>query len=927
MIFPARVRSAIPLFVLFILLVAGAWHVTAQTEENPWVAPLNLSNSGAATSPVFITDGFGGYHVFWQDPFAGYGYAVNYGEGWSPSSILQLPFSDPPFTSPGDDDFDKLFSPVLVTDANYLMHAFWLDDDDLLWYSRAVVSEVGLGATGWTAPVQLATAVKGVDVSAGASGRLHLTYIHVRTTAEQAAGVYYQYSDDGGANWATATAVYTSEYLRSVNTQTANLDIATAPDEYTGVITTTNEAGEVTSSESTVTIDRVHIAWDDPDIDAVFTARSLDGGPTWESPLAVDFRLPEDPAEVPGPRAIQLFLLNEQVHLSWNTSHEEDKCNQYHQVSADKGQTWGAAQIAYTDRTCPVSNQLIYSLTDVLFLLTTIREEAYLQAWDGSQWTSPVLQMPTASFVDPTTYRLVNFDCLQTAVTPANNLLVVGCGKSNGDDVWTTERPLGSIADWSSLFAPVPAWSSLQQVAVSPVNILLPELVAGTDGRLHVFWGQTNTEVASGRVDNPGYEVGNAIYYSRLDSGTWSSPRPVLTSPEGKAENPSVIASQGRLFVAWSGGQSGGLYFSRALADRAASVTEWVEPQQLPSANSAGTAPDMVIDRAGVLYVAYTIPLNENRGIYLTKSSDNGSTWSDPVQVFDGIANNWQMVGVPRLAITDVNTLHLLWTRQTTPSGTGTLELVYASSGDGGESWTAPRSVVQEAVLWSDIMGVGELTVHRVWISLNEERPLLWHQISTDKGISWSNPARISDPNTTGGATSLIQDAAGEPHLFQLAESNTGDLLLQEWLWDGLRWEAGESADLGDVATNASAISAVAAPDSTLGVLYTTLFFDETAEKLQDSVYYVYRLWDAPDVLPTPPPTLTPTPPPAPTETPIPEPSPTPTVSLAALAEQGIAPGPLRADSPIGGILFGLIPATLLLLIVSAIAIRIIRAK
>lgn len=65
MIFPARVRSAIPLFVLFILLVAGAWHVTAQTEENPWVAPLNLSNSGAATSPVFVTDDFGGYHVFW----------------------------------------------------------------------------------------------------------------------------------------------------------------------------------------------------------------------------------------------------------------------------------------------------------------------------------------------------------------------------------------------------------------------------------------------------------------------------------------------------------------------------------------------------------------------------------------------------------------------------------------------------------------------------------------------------------------------------------------------------------------------------------------------------------------------------------------------------------------------------------------------
>lgn len=899
----------------------------AQSGEVTWSTPLNLSHSGAATNPVFSTDEFGGYHVIWQDQYAGYMYSVLYTETWSIPTPMLFPFSTAPFTAPGVDAYDKLHTPVLVTDENFVMHAFWTDDDNLLWYSHAVVSEIGLGVNSWLAPVQLATAVQGIDAVVGVNGRLHLAYIRINTTPELPAGVYHRASSDSGITWTDAISFYQSDYLRSVNSLTAHVEITAVSDQAT-IPVTTGEGEEAVTTEQTVEVDRLHVTWDDPDLDTVFTTRSVDGGLTWEEAQAIDFRVAEDPVGVPGPAQIRALPWGEQeVHLTWRASHEADKCVQYHQVSLDKGQTWQPRLEAYTDRECPSDSQFVTSLTNFILLLTSIREEAYLQAWDGFQWGSPQSQEPVASFSDPETYRGVTLNCLQTAVTQANQLLVVGCGKSNGDDIWAVERPLRELADWSSLFAPTPVWSQPLLVANSPVQLLPPQIVAAADGRLHAMWGETTNSVASGRIENTADGLGNSLYYSRLDAGSWSSPRPVVVSPEGKADQPTLASSQGRLFVAWSGGQSGGIYFSRALADRAASVTEWSEPQLLPAPSSAATSPHMIVDRAGTLSVAYTVSLNENRGIYLVQSTNNGTSWSEPIQVFDGVAAGWHMVGSPRLTMTGDETMHVLWTRQSLPSGTGTLELVYAHSEDNGQTWSEPRQVVQEQVLWSDIVGIGVQEVHRVWLSLNEERPLLWHQISTDNGTTWTPPARISDPNTTGGATIIILDAASQPHIFQLAQSNTGQLLLQEWLWDGSRWQPGQNADLGELATNADTVAAAAAPDNTLGIMYGSLLLDEESGLLHNYLQYTNRLWEAPGELPTPLPTLTPTPLPEPTQTPIPEPSLSPTIPLSTIASQGGSAGVMGSNNPIGSILFGIVPAALLVLVAFVFGLRLVRSK
>jgi hypothetical protein len=501
--------------------------------------------------------------------------------------------------------------------------------------------------------------------------------------------------------------------------------------------------------------------------------------------------------------------------------------------------------------------------------------------------------------------------------------MVIGCGSSNDDDIWLISRPLGTIENWSSRFIPTPVWSQPVAIATSEVQMLQPNLVVGGDSRLHAFWSQSESPVKTGRIINPLDIPGNEIFYSRFDAGVWSAPRPVLKSPNGnQADFPAIATDrQGSLFVAWAGNQPNGIYFSRALAERAASVTEWLTPQLLPSPRESATWPSMVSDGDSTIYVAYTIPLNEDRGLYLTRSEDNGDSWSEAVLAFDGVIAGWDLIGPVHLTRSLDGTLHLLWTRWTQLPKMQAVALAYARSEDGGQTWSEPEIVTEEPILGSDFLTVQERYVHRIWTGLIDDRPVIWHQFSEDGGITWGSAGRVVDPGLIPGPTTLIADQNENPIIVQLAESNSGQLVLQEWIWTVDRWVPGERRILQDTAVNADAIAAIADPSGQIAVIYGSLFTEGST--LIDEFIYTGRQWQVNELeaTRTPLPTLTPTPEVLPTETPIPQPTPTPTATLAPVQNTG----PLSSSS--GGIIVGVVVALFLVAVIFAFGWRVARSK
>jgi len=772
----------------------------------------------------------------------------------------------------------------------------------VLFYSRAAVSEITAGSAGWSAPRQFAPAAYSYSMAASSNGRLHMTYISTRNTVTAPAGVAYRQSNDGGATWTDPITIYQSDYLRSLLPSQANLKLAAE--------------GE----------NKVYAVWDNPGLDSVFFIRSTDGGETWSEPFLVDERRPEDPTDALGPNKINMLVNGNDLNVTWGASHAEEQCTQYYRQSTDGGATWSEPQAVFEGGIdCPVNGRLALGNDGLLFLITTTEDDnVYMQAQDGDEWSRPQPQTPLDHFTNPETYRVVDFDCQQTLVNAANELLVLGCGSSNDEDIWLIRRPLGGIERWSSRFEPTPVWSQPVPIATAEVELLPPQMVIGGDGRIHAFWSQSDNSVGVNLISDPLNTPGNTIYYSRFDAGAWSAPRPVLTSPgEGtKADEPTVGADDQGLFVAWSGNNPEGIYFSRALAERAASVTEWIDPLPLPAPRDAGSGPSMITDGDSTIYVAYTIPLNEERGIYLTLSEDEGDTWADAVRIFDGLSNDWEVVGQPHLTRTEDGTLHVLWTRLTQVPDLQAVALAYSRSEDNGQTWSEPEIVTEETVLDSAILGIGERIVHRIWTGLIEGRPVLWHQFSMDGGITWSNRGRVSDPGITAGPTTLIADLNDNPLIVQLAQSNSGQLVLQQWLWTEERWLLGDRRVLSDTNLEADSISAIAAPDGSVAVIYGALLTNAETAQFDDTLVYVDRQWeDRSEATRTPLPTLTPTPEPLPTNTPVIEPSPTPTATFAP----AVSPGLLGSST--GGFVVGIAAAILVVTVIFAVGWRIVRSR
>ena len=207
------------------------------------------------------------------------------------------------------------------------------------------------------------------------------------------------------------------------------------------------------------------------------------------------------------------------------------------------------------------------------------------------------------------------------------------------------------------------------------------QLVATGDDLIHAFFSQREER---------------AIYYSYWDGELWSRLTPVLELPEGEAGSPAVAAGPDNELFLFVRNNRGGLYFSRAASGNAAQ-SSWSTPARLEIGHDGEIgAVDVAEDAAGSLYVAYSVPLNDTAGSPV-QSKDNGTSWSEPLQVFNGAPAGFDVVGAPSLVITDNGLVHIIWKEQSI-QGDGVsqpLSLYYTRSEDGGHTFSDPELLLR----------------------------------------------------------------------------------------------------------------------------------------------------------------------------------------------------------------------------------------
>ena len=245
------------------------------------------------------------------------------------------------------------------------------------------------------------------------------------------------------------------------------------------------------------------------------------------------------------------------------------------------------------------------------------------------------------------------------------------------------------------------------------------------------------------------------------------------------------------MLLSWVDRNTGDIFFSWAESQNADKTSEWSKPHYIPSASQSNSSPELLTDGSGKIIVAYAIPINEQRGIYFVESSDGGANWTQPIRIFDAASAGWEMVDQPNLSLTGDGHLHLLFRRYAFREETRrSLGLYYAQSSDAGVTWTDPEVVSEHSVGWSEIVGYGPSTLHRLWHEQRQGMLVSFHQISEDGGLTWSSPVILSSIQNHPNLTVQTIDAAGNLYFLQL--SGDDRLKILDHTWNGSGWTSQE---------------------------------------------------------------------------------------------------------------------------------------
>ncbi len=626
-------------------------------------------------------------------------------------------------------------------------------------------------------------------------GVFHLIYIVSTDVLNRPAGVYYVQSLPGANKWGRAKLIYASQYFRG-------LTAANAP--HASVARLVN--GEANT---------IFLGWDEPSQRKIQFTRSVDEGKTWEPASVLDQA--DASSSFTNSHVLDMVDFQDDLMLVWREGDLTGGCQVYYQTTTGSGQDWTAPRQLFEKMSgCPTQLELFGKNADMLLLQSTFSNQVYLTAWNGQSWSIPQAQAGLSGIIDPNTGRTLSTGCRQIVFLPEQNLLqAVSCDLDGNEDIWYSSMRLGSTAGW---FSASSSWNSPQQLNTIPWGIDGLNLVVGEDGKFYALWTQPSNTGLSAELST----TQPNLMYAEWRDENWGQPTSVLRMRGLAHQLHVVIDRTGNLLAAWRGENPGQIIFSRAPVAVAFSALEWSEAVVVPTPGGPCISPFILPGDENEVFIAYSMPANEGRGLYINHSLDEGRTWGNAVRIFDAQSAGWQLVDEPVLALTADGRLHALWQQRSLLNEYQGLGLGYAVSEDRGSTWSTADLSIEAKTRWAGMVASPRGPLFRVWHEITNGLIVVATQMSVDSGKTWQEQVSIAASGEMVGNPKLIVDSSGDVHLLQMSRNTTGDLILLHWIWKESTWAAGESLNIGQsAARSASEISGAVSPQGVLAVLFT----------------------------------------------------------------------------------------------------------
>lgn len=242
-----------------------------------------------------------------------------------------------------------------------------------------------------------------------------------------------------------------------------------------------------------------------------------------------------------------------------------------------------------------------------------------------------------------------------------------------------------------------------------------------------------------------GASAADVYYTSSTDGGkTWSAAVAVATTP-GASEDPAIaVGKDGSVVVVWTDTSSGDgkpdIYAARS-ADKGKT---WTAPVDVSNTPGVSSAPDVKIAPNGDTYVIWldTSSGTDSPDVYFASSADGGKTFSKPADV----SNTPGKSLTPAIALAQSGAIHVTWCD--TSSGDASPDVYYSGSTDGGKTWSKAIDVSNSPGVSadSDIAVDAKGRIYITWSDTTEgdKSPDIMVATSSDGGKTFGKAVNVS---------------------------------------------------------------------------------------------------------------------------------------------------------------------------------------
>lgn len=222
-------------------------------------------------------------------------------------------------------------------------------------------------------------------------------------------------------------------------------------------------------------------------------------------------------------------------------------------------------------------------------------------------------------------------------------------------------------------------------------------------------WGVAVT--SGGPADGAGDR--RLVTASSSDGGATWAPPVDASAPGEQVREPSaaVVGPDGAVYVAWRNRDTGAAPSNVIVGKSTDGGRTWARNLAGPvtglGQGAGGGMPQLAVDRSsGALYLVYqeTEP-HGDLDIFFQRSTDGAATWSAPRRVNDDPTANKARQHVPHMAVAPNGRIDVVWLDRrhahptpVLPAPRGEADVYYASSADGGRTFSANRRITDRTI-------------------------------------------------------------------------------------------------------------------------------------------------------------------------------------------------------------------------------------